>query len=386
MTMILTKKVVLFYPFPLLSHYLRCLVLAKTYDDTEYEIYFLSAKEYNAFVFEHGYQVFDGKQFNAEEVMQCSNRFDFSWLNATDLEEVMLDQVRAIKALKADLVIGDMAPSLKMAATLTSVHHISLLNGYMTKYYQFTRKISKRHKAYGLLQALPPSLENIFTGLGERLAFYHIQKNFNQVRKKHGLPLLADYLIEIEGDETFICDSPILFPLKSLPKSYKVVGPLIYDVPPMSEHLLNSAIGDKPVICICMGSTGNWEALRFLNDDYYSKYAVITTGDAKKVLSASHIISFSFINLDQVLQRTKLMICHGGNGTVYTGIKNNVFMLCLSSHFEQEWNISAVEKMGYGKSADHFSQLIWKQEIARYAEPLPTKPLLELETAIVFPA
>ena len=301
------------------------------------------------------------------------------------MENVMLDQVRVIDEMKADLVIGDMAPTLKMAAQFTGVHHISLLNGYMTKYYQFTRKISRTHKAYDLLKMFPEPLENLFTSLGEGLAFRHIQKTFNQIRKKYSLDKVKDYLSEMEGDETFICDSLALFPLKPLPATYKVLGPLIYDVPSMDEQALNEAIAHRPVICVCMGSTGDWESLRFLNDPYYSRYAVIATSDKEQVLSASHIISFPFINLDQVLKRCKLMICHGGNGTIYTGIKNEVFMLCLPSHFEQEWNISALEKIGCGQSADLFSDADWKAEITKYAELSPSQPLITSDTVIVSP-
>jgi len=381
----LSKKIILFFPFNLLSHYLRCLVLAETYDKSEYTVYFISSDEYNKFVFKHGYEVFNCKQFNADEVMRCSRLFNFSWLNQKDMENVMLDQVRVIDEMKADLVIGDMAPTLKMAAQFTGVHHISLLNGYMTKYYQFTRKISRTHKAYDLLKMFPEPLENLFTSLGEGLAFRHIQKTFNQIRKKYSLDKVKDYLSEMEGDETFICDSLALFPLKPLPATYKVLGTLIYDVPSMDEQALNEAIAHRPVICVCMGSTGDWESLRFLNDPYYSRYAVIATSDKEQVLSASHIISFPFINLDQVLKRCKLMICHGGNGTIYTGIKNEVFMLCLPSHFEQEWNISALEKIGCGQSADLFSDADWKAEITKYAELSPSQPLITSDTVIVSP-
>lgn len=342
-------------------------MLAKTYDSRTHSVYFISSDQYNTFVYENGYQVFDVKQFDALSVMQCSRNFDFSWLNHHDLEEVMVDQVRVIKEMKADLVIGDMAPTLKMAATLTGVKHISLMNAYMTPYYEHTRKISRSHRAYYLLQVFPEKVQNYFTTLGEKLAFRSIQKNFNQLRKKHGLVKIKDYLLENEGDETFICDSTEVFPLKPLPNNYKVIGPLFYETPGMEELPLDEAIAQRPVICVCMGSTGDWESLRFLNDVYYAKYAVVTTGDKKHVLSASHIIPFKFINLDQLLKKCFLMICHGGNGTIYTGIKNQVFMLCLPSHFEQEWNIAAIEKKGYGKSAHRFSQSMWKKEIDKQA-------------------
>ena len=97
------KKTLLFFPFKLLSHYLRCLVLANTYDPDAYQIYLISSDEYNEYVLKHGYEVFSGKQLNASEVMRCSRRFDFSWLNRADLEEVMLDQVRAIREMQPRL-------------------------------------------------------------------------------------------------------------------------------------------------------------------------------------------------------------------------------------------------------------------------------------------
>jgi UDP:flavonoid glycosyltransferase YjiC (YdhE family) len=383
--MMTPKKTILFFPFNLLSHYLRCLVLAKAYDASDYLVYFISSDEYNEFVFKHGYKVFKAEQFDAAEVMRCSRNFDFSWLNRADLEMVMLDQVRVIRELKADTVIADMAPTLKMAAEITGVHQISLLNAYMTRHYKFTRKISRSHKVYGLLQVIPEKLADQLTMLGETLAFQHIQRAFNYLRKKYGLEKIKDYLSEIAGDETFICDLPALFPLNPLPSSYRIVGPLIYDAASMDEHRLDEAILHRPVICICMGSTGDWDSLRFLNDTFYAKYTIITTGDSKGVLSAAHIISFDFINLDQVLRRAILMICHGGNGTIYTGIKNRVFMLCLPSHFEQEWNVDALERVGYGKSALDYSDDQWKMEIAKYASYSSTEGLQDFDMAIFFP-
>ena len=341
--------------------------MAKTFDASKFLIYFISSEEYNQYVFKEGYGVFVAKQFNAAEVMRRSRHFDFSWLNRDDLEVVMLDQIRIIKELKADIVIGDMAPTLKIAAELTTVHQISLLNAYMTTHYLSTRKISRSHKAYHLLRILPDILSAFLIKLGERLAFKHIQKEFNYIRDKHGLKKIGDYLLEIEGNETFICDLPELFPLKPLPSTYKVIGPLIYEAPKMDEQQLREAVSQRPVICVSMGSTGDWESLRFLNRDYFAKYAIITTGDSNNVLSAEHIISFQFTNLDQVLQKSKLMICHGGNGTIYTGMKNGVFMFCLPSHFEQEWNVQALEKGNFGKSAINFSQAKWIVELAKYA-------------------
>lgn len=329
---------------------------------------FLSSCRYNDFVTKHGYEVFEADTFDPDYVMDCTNRFNFDWLNSTALEQILKSQVKVIRELNADVVIGDVAPTLKMAAEITGVFHINLVNGYMTRYYAATRKIPNKHPAAELLNQLPAKVVEVLSNFGEKLAFRKLQAPFNLLRKKFGLKSIKDYLQEMEGQESLICDLPELFPQKMLPQNYRFIGPLSYQY---HEADVNWHLGlnlTKPVLCVCMGSTGDWERLRFLNDAYFNRYTIITAGDKNKLLSAPHIVSKDFINLNKVLEISSLMICHGGNGTIYTGIQNQVYMLCLSSHFEQEYNIDAIERMGYGKSAAGFKIDKWRQEIRFYCE------------------
>jgi UDP:flavonoid glycosyltransferase YjiC (YdhE family) len=357
------RTLVLFFPFNLLSHYLRCLVLADTYDSTTHQVMFLSSSRYNNFVHQHGYEVFEAECFDSDYVMECTNKFSFEWLNLPIIEKVMLSQVKAIRELQADIVVGDVAPTLKMAAEITGVLHVNLINGYMTRYYAATRKIPEKHVAAELLNQLPPKVADLLTSFGEKLAFRKLQAPFNLLRKKYKLKAVKDYLEEVEGKENLICDLPELFPQKLLPKNYRFVGPLTYQYHEADTEWRMTLDLKKPVICVCMGSTGDWESLRFLNDPYFIRYTIITAGDKNKVLNAPHIVSKEFINLNNVLKLSSLMICHGGNGTIYTGIQNQVYMLCLSSHFEQEYNIQALERMGYGGSAAGFTLRKWQEEI-----------------------
>jgi UDP:flavonoid glycosyltransferase YjiC (YdhE family) len=358
------KKKVLFFPFDLLAHYLRCLVLADQYDKDQYDIYFLHSGSYASFIEAHGYQTFPASTFDAAHVMACAAKFDFSWLEYAVIEKVLKAQIYAIEQLRPDLVIGDVAPTLKMAAEYTKVQYIALMNGYMSPYYAKQRKISRTHPAYSLLDRLPVSMSERFTSYGEKLSFWKIHAPFKRLRRKYKLQAVSSYLWETQGDRNLICDLADLFPQRQLPANYKLIGPLIYQQPKMQPADLLSLLDDaKQTICVCLGSTGNWGSLRFLNEPYFSQFNIIAAGDVSRTLSATHIISKAFVNLPEVLKHTDLLICHGGNGTVNCGIQAEVYMLCLTANFEQEWNVEALENQGLGRSADNFCLEDWKSEI-----------------------
>lgn len=358
------EKRILIFSFGLLSHYLRCIVLAKEhYAKNKYEILFLSNPDYNHFVEQDGYKTFECDQFDSKKVMACSEKFDFSWLNESDLERVLLSQVKAINQLKPDMVLGDVAPSLKMAAELTGVEYAALMNGYMSKYFSLTRKLSRTHRAYEFSKKMPEKYFDKITDFAEAISFRMMHRPFRRLRKKYKLNKVGNYISEMEGDKNLICDLPELFPQKNLPSTYSFIGPLLYRPGLKEGDWLGKIEITKPVICVCMGSTGNWKKLAFLNDSFYSAFTIITGGDTSKILSGSHIISRDFFNLDEVLDISNLMICHGGNGTIYHGLQKGVYMLCLTSHFEQEWNVHALERIGYGRSANDFSNDDWEKEI-----------------------
>jgi UDP:flavonoid glycosyltransferase YjiC (YdhE family) len=367
------NKRILIFPFNLLSHYLRCLVLAGRYRDNGYEVLFLHSEEYITHIREHGYETFRADQFDSAYVMQCSAKFSFGWLNQKDIKRVYLSQKQAIEQYKPEFVIGDMAPCLKMAAEASSSKYVALMNGYMSRYYAHVRKLSRTHPAYKYLSKLPEKWADSITSLAEKRAFRKVHQPFDRLRKQYGLKKVGDFLAEMEGDENLICDLPKLFPQHSLPDNYRFIDPLMYKPNGLDSKWIPELDTSKHIICVCMGSSGDWQQLAFLNEPKFSEYTIITAGDKERVLVGSHILSRDFVDLDELLPKCSLLICHGGNGTIYAGLKAGLFMLCVSRYFEQEWNIHALERIGYGKSANDFDPEDWKKEIT-LAMRLKTAP------------
>lgn len=366
------KPLLLVFPFGLLSHYLRCIVIAK-HLSPYFKIKFASHPQYNHFVTHEGFTLFDYQHADEKIVMQKVKKFDFSWMSENNLESSFTNQVDVIRKYEPVAVLGDAMPTLKMAGEYTGTHYISLINTYMSLYYQNIRNISRSHPAYHLVNNLPVKLKNYLTTKGEAIAFKHIHKAFNRLRDKYSLRQQENYLYELQGDQTLLCDTEQLFPTDELPLSVTQVGPLIYknhsiknNLPPLSP--------DKKTIFVSMGSSGNWKNVSFLNDEFYSRFNIITACDTENIIDAPHIIKAGFVDADTIFPSVDLLICHGGNGTIYQALQHGIPLLCKTVHFEQEWNVCALEKAGLALSLDGITDKDQLQNIISHWITLKGKP------------
>ncbi len=351
------KPNVLVFPFGLMAHYFRCIVLSRSLRD-HYNVLFMDHPSLSAFVHKEGFHTFPCQTWEGEPVIEKLRHFDFSWLNEEQILTIFKSQIQAIRDYCPCIVIGDSHPCVKMAAEAAGVKFVSLLNGYMTPYYGGHRKLSRRHPCYWPLWIMPNTWRQWLTKQGEEMAFRKIQKAFNSIRDRYGLRLLDNYLEELEGDVTLICDTEALFPQVDLPSHYIPIGPLIYDrtpwdgsTPPPSPFpgCLDPA---KRTILVNMGSSGDWNQVGFLADPYYKKYNIVTTGDKKGILSSVATYQAGFLLASDVLPWVDLVICHGGNGTLQQCQLFSIPALCKTRYFEQEWNIEAFQQKGRGMSLD----------------------------------
>ncbi|MEJ7769351.1 MAG: glycosyltransferase [Chitinophagaceae bacterium] len=349
-----SKPTLIIFPFNLLSHYLRCLMLAR-YLSPYFRIVFANSKEYSRFIQDEGFESFECLCLDAKEVMKSVIKFDFSWMNEKDLEAVFTDQVRVIKQLEPHVILADTSPSVKMAAEKTGVIFVEIMNGYMSKYYTYGRKISRTHPVYPLIKMLPLPLITALTNKGEEIAMDNVHRPFKKIRKKYALSRKSSYLDELEGDINIICDLEELFPQKTLPHNYVMMAPLYNDPPENITEFVEKLDSTRKSIFISMGSTGDWQKMVFLNEPVFARYNVVTAGDDLHVLNADHIIQQSFVNFHELFPQIDLVICHGGNGTIYQALYYGIPLLCKTNHFDQEWNVAALERCELGRSLDEIN-------------------------------
>lgn len=342
-----SKPTVLMFPFELMSHYSRCLQLADAIKDA-YNVKIAYSERYNNLIRDAGIENFPCRTFNPDLVMQCSKNFDFSWLNLAELERVFREQVHCIERLEPVAVLGDTAPTLKMAAEATGTPYISLMNGYMTKYYSVVRKIASAHPAAQFEAKLPPNIFDFMVRVGEKVAFRQVHKPFKKLRKANGLAETKMYLDELEGDQNLLCDLPSFFPQKNLPTNYHFIGPLYYQANRKEEKVVQFLNNDKPSILVSMGSTGDLSSLAFLQNSDFASYNIVVAGASNGCFKAEHILSKAFLNNTAFLERIDLVLTHGGNGSIYQALAYGVPVVCRTNIFEQEWNVQRLQQLNLG--------------------------------------
>jgi UDP:flavonoid glycosyltransferase YjiC (YdhE family) len=345
------KPLLLFFPFELLAHYLRCITLARQLAPF-FEIRFAHSPRYQHFIEAEGFQSFHSPGPDADLVMACARKFDFSWMNTNTLKECLDHQVAAIKTLNPSAILGDTMPTLSMAAELTGVPYLNLQNGYMSRKYADVRKMSWRYPLYKYFQYLPNRFAEPLIKLGEQQAFHKIHQPFRRLRQQHGLLKKWYYPDELEGDLNLICDLPELFPQQSLPANYVIIPPLIFEPKAHTETNSTTPDPEKKTLFVSMGSSGDWQQVAFLNHPYFKKFNIITAGDTNNVVQGSNVTSMTFVNVKTIFNHVDLVICHGGNGTINQALQAGIPVLCKTAHFEQEWNVQALEKHGLGMSLD----------------------------------
>lgn len=344
------------FPLELAAHYLRCLDLCRRLEGP-FDIEIAYSSNYKEFTQDLGLESFRVEDFDPEEIRRKAARFDFSWLNPRSVRSILGSQIEVIEKHEPDIVLGDASFTLKMAAEKTSTKFVSLLNGYMTKYYRPTRKIPRNHPGYQYSRKIPSRLFELITRLIERASFRKIHEPFRKIRKEMGLSSQKYFLDELEGESNLICDLPELFPQKKLPSNYDFIGPLYYRGSSKEEDVLDFIGDHQPNILVSMGSTGSWEKVSFLNNPIFGKYRIIASGDTGQALDGTNILNKPFINHIAIMPKIDLMICHGGNGTVYQALSFGVPALCVPNNFEQEWNACQVEEMGLGVRLDDLSKV-----------------------------
>jgi UDP:flavonoid glycosyltransferase YjiC (YdhE family) len=343
------KPTILIFPFELMAHYARCLVVAE-YLEKHFRVLF-QASCYDELVHRAGFATFHADRLPERALVADCKTTDLLAFAESDLERVMLAQRATIERFDPAFVIGDMSVTLSMAAEAAGVPYVSLVNSYLSRYYgeEFPVPSCLTNFSADIADVPPffrPRIES-FDGL---VAVTRAQRGFKRLRKRYGLRPKTNFAMELEGDQTWICDAPALHPVRAdLPDSVRVIGPLLYfpNWAPIVRQRFHRP--GRPTVLVSMGSSGAWDIVTQLSAPELSHIDFIVCGQSSPAVTGPNIYSLAFANFEEVLPEVDVVLCHGGNGTVYQALSHGIPCLGIPQFFEQAFNMEKVVARGWGQ-------------------------------------
>ena len=345
----------------ILSHISRPLLIAKELRARGHEVLFAGESTKVRFISEAGFQVLP--LYEPDPNMLLGNIRDNKLKFVSDREiELMIDaDIALYKEIKPDLVLTDFRFTAPVSTQIAGLKHSAIVNASSTEYRSLPyiplfewvpELIVQRGSTFW------KALDKINLKL-EMFIFDNVMNIFKKFSKQYHLKRTITATNCLTGkDITLLPDIPEYFPTRQLPSDYYYIGPLTWkaNIPPPSWWPPKR--DKRPLLYVTMGTTGMEDVFRKLYEICQTSdmMAVITTGAQVQHLKPlqGQIYVELFIDGDLVMEECDLVVCHGGNGTIYQALQHGKPIIGIPTVPDQLFNMRRVEALGIGR------MLSWK--------------------------
>jgi MGT family glycosyltransferase len=343
-----------------LSHVSRPLAVAEELRRRGHEVVFAGEGSKIAFIVKKGFPVFPLYEPDPRELYGNIRQGRLRFVSDADIFKMLQADAELYAEVRPDLVLSDGRFTAPISCHIASLKHAALVNVSSTEYRAlpyvplfdwFPEALAPRNSPLrGLLDRL-----NLFL---EMRVFDQAMKTFAMLSKRHKLRKIITATNCLVGkDLTLVPDIPEYFPTRNLPDNYHYIGPLTLRHSCAMPGWWQAALAkNKPIVYITMGTTGLEEfftkAVDYFRD--LDAIAVITTGGQASPPGAlpDNIFVEEYLNGDEVMAAASLVVCHGGNGTIYQALLQGKPIIGIPTIPDQQFNMRQVQRLGVGVSVE----------------------------------
>ena len=343
-----------------LAHVGRPLSLAQGLAEQAYEVHFACADGYD-FCFKHApFRRWRMDSISSQQFLQALAKGKPVYTEST-LQAYVEDDLRLLKAVRPDLVIGDFRLSLSVSARLLGIPYITISNAYWSPHVRQHYTVP----SLPLTGVLPIWLASPLFRLIRPLAFASHAGPLNRVRRRHGLPSLGGDLRRIytDADRTLYADIAQLFAPHAMPPTHDYLGAVIW-APPVGlpdwwqRPELSSG---RPIVYVTLGSSGQGRLLpRVLHALAPLPVTVLaaTAGTIRVDAVPPNAFVAPFLPGDAAARRASLVICNGGSPTSQQALTAGVPVIGIAGNLDQFLNMHGIVAAGAGLllRADRFRE------------------------------
>ncbi|GAB4378943.1 MAG: glycosyltransferase [Elainellaceae cyanobacterium] len=347
------------------AHTSRLLEIAKVLENRGHELIFAGQGKCLDIVKLENFPVLKLLDVSLEQVVTALRTGKFSLLygNASEIDAYVQAELALFQEIQPDLVLTDDRRTALISTKLLNLPHAAVVNAHVTNYSQLPLLLPMLGSRVGY--PFPKPLDRFFYDVQakiERQVYNTALRGIQIVQKKYGLEPVFAYQVAQGKDLTLIADTPQFTPLKKPPQNFHFVGPITWQSNLPKPEFLEQFKSYKKRAYIVLGSGGFKEFFKQLSAFEQSDFAIaIAAGELINEAPSNlpkNVFIERYINADSLLPYCDVIICHGGNGTVYQALRHGVPVIAIPSHNEQDYNARRVQQLGLGKRLSH--KQVWR--------------------------
>ncbi len=331
-----------------LAHFARILTLAKALDPDLYEVVVASDPRYSYLEGPLGCAFHPIRSIPSAEFTQALARGKPLY-DVKTLTQYVENDLALLDRVKPDLLVGDFRLSLAVSAPLRHIPYAAVANAYWSPYADIAYPVPD----LPMTRILGVPLAQKLFDLARPIAFALHARPLNRVRRNFGLPSLGSDLRNAYtwGDYTLYADIPEVAPTHNLPAHHRYLGPVLWSSKTLLPPWWNSLPGDKPVVFLTLGSSGQAELLPTALSALSQLPVTVIVATAGKITLAdvpANAYIADYLPVDIATQRSQLLISNGGSLTIYQALTSGVPVIGICSNMDQLLNMNALERLGAG--------------------------------------
>lgn len=348
-----------------LSHISRPLEIAQELRRRGHEIIFAGESPKKRIIEKQGFQVVPLYEISPDILYGNIRAGKLQFVNNSDIDRMIEADLALFKQIRPDVVLTDGRFTAPISCHIAGIKHAAIVNVSSTEYRALPyvpffdwipeSVFSRETDVWKMLDRLNLALE--------MFVFDHATSYFTKLSRKHGLKKVITATNCLVGkDLTLLPDIPEYFPTRNLPSDYHYIGPitLCQELSPPAWWPPES--GGKPLVYITMGTTGISNFFEIVCNLISSSEmtAIITTaGQGKQPATVEgNVYVEEMMDGDMVMEACDLVVCHGGNGTIYQALQHGRPIIGIPTIPDQSFNMRRVEALGIGCT------LTWKEFIS----------------------
>jgi MGT family glycosyltransferase len=337
------------------SHLIRPLAVAAKLRAMGHEVLFSGESSKTSYLERQNFEVLPLAEPNPEEIYGNIRAGKLRFIQEEELNRLIEADLELYKHAKPDLILADGRFSSAISAQIAGILHAAVVNVSSTEYravpyVPFFDKIPAPDGS-----AVRKLLDRTNLAL-EMLVFDNVMAAFSKLSRRHQLRQKVTATNCLAGvDLTLMPDTPQYFPTRNLPANYRYVGPLNWKMDTPTPEWWPPNDEGRPLLYLTMGTTGTPELFKAVYEALVGEpYHIVATtgGQLEGFPPAENFQHADYIDGDLVLERSKMVICHGGNGTIMQALGQGVPVLGMPTIPDQAYNMRRVSALGLGLSVD----------------------------------